>query len=60
MPTLFVASPLDDETVADLRSLDPGLSVIHEKDLLPAPRFPADHRGGVRVHADAGDAAPLA
>jgi phosphoglycerate dehydrogenase-like enzyme len=45
MPQLFVASPLDDETVAELRALDPALSVIHEKDLLPAPRFPADHKG---------------
>jgi phosphoglycerate dehydrogenase-like enzyme len=45
MPTLFIASPLDDETVASLRALDSALTVIHEKDLLPAPRFPGDHTG---------------
>jgi phosphoglycerate dehydrogenase-like enzyme len=45
MPTLFIASPVEDDIVARLRALDASLEVIHEKDLLPTPRFPADHTG---------------
>ena len=44
---LLIASPLEDEHVARLRTLAPDrLQVLHDKNLLPAPRFANDHRGG--------------
>ena len=45
MPTLFVTSPLEAEYAARMAGLDPRLTVIHEPDLLPVPRFPGDHNG---------------
>lgn len=43
---LLVASPLEDEHVARLRALAPErLQVLHDKGLLPTPRFPSDHKG---------------
>jgi phosphoglycerate dehydrogenase-like enzyme len=45
MPTLLIASPVEEEIAARLRRLDPALEVIHAPDLLPVPRFPADHTG---------------
>ena len=44
---LVIASPLEDEHVARLRALAPDrLQVLHDKGLLPTPRFPGDHTGG--------------
>ena len=44
---LLIGSPLEDEHVARLRGLAPErLQVLHDKGLLPTPRFPSDHRGG--------------
>ena len=44
---LLIASPLEDEHVARLRALAPEhLQVLHDKALLPTPRFPGDHKGG--------------
>ena len=44
---LLIASPLEDEHVARLRALAPDrLQVLHDKNLLPVPRFANDHRGG--------------
>lgn len=43
---LLIASPLEDEHVARLRALAPDrLQVLHDKALLPTPRFPNDHKG---------------
>lgn len=43
---LLIASPLEDEHVARLRALAPErLQVLHDKALLPRPRFPNDHKG---------------
>ncbi len=43
---LLIASPLEDEHVARLRALAPDrLQVLHDKALLPTPRFPGDHKG---------------
>lgn len=43
---LLIASPLEDEHVARLRALAPErLQVLHDKSLLPTPRFPGDHTG---------------
>ena len=44
---LLIASPLEDEHVARIRALAPDhLQVLHDKTLLPTPRFPSDHKGG--------------
>lgn len=44
--TVLIASPLEDELVARLRGLAPErLQVLHDKSLLPTPRFPNDHKG---------------
>ena len=43
---LLIASPLEDEHVARFRALAPDrLQVLHDKALLPKPRFPSDHKG---------------
>jgi phosphoglycerate dehydrogenase-like enzyme len=42
---MLIASPVEAELPVHLRTLDPALEVIHEPDLLPVPRFPADHNG---------------
>ncbi|HYZ62036.1 MAG TPA: D-2-hydroxyacid dehydrogenase [Acetobacteraceae bacterium] len=42
----LIASPLEEEHVARLRALAPErLLVLHDPQLLPRPRFPADHTG---------------
>ncbi len=46
MPTLFVTSPLEPEYARRMAGLDLRLTVVHEPDLLPVPRFPGDHTGG--------------
>ena len=44
--TLLIASPLEDEYVAHLRALAPDrLQVLHDKALLPTPRYLNDHKG---------------
>jgi phosphoglycerate dehydrogenase-like enzyme len=44
---LMIASPLEDEHVARIRALAPDrLQVLHDRTLLPTPRFPSDHKGG--------------
>ena len=40
-----IATPLEPELVAVIRSVDPRLEVVYEPQLLPPPRFPGDHRG---------------
>jgi phosphoglycerate dehydrogenase-like enzyme len=45
MPTLLIASPVEAEIPVHLRTLDTELEVIHDPDLLPVPRFTADHNG---------------
>ena len=57
---LLIASPLEEEHVARIRALAPDrLQVLHDRTLLPTPRFPSDHKGApVPAHAAAAD--PLA
>ncbi|GAC1338507.1 MAG: D-2-hydroxyacid dehydrogenase [Acetobacteraceae bacterium] len=44
---VLIASPLEDEHIARLRSLAPDrLQVLHDPHLLPTPRYRADHKGG--------------
>ena len=43
--TILIASPLETEHVARIRALDRELHVIHAPELLPRPRYAADHSG---------------
>ena len=40
--TVVIASPLEEEHVARIRSV-PGIRVLHDPDLIPAPQHEADH-----------------
>ena len=42
---VVIASPIEPELVDRLRTVDERLEVHFEPDLLPEPRYPADHRG---------------
>ncbi len=44
-PTIAIAVPLETEHVERLRAAFPAVTVLHEPDLLPPERFPADHAG---------------
>jgi len=44
--SLVVASYLEPELVERVRGVDPSLDVFYEPDLLPLPRYAADHVGG--------------
>jgi phosphoglycerate dehydrogenase-like enzyme len=43
--TILIASPIDAELVERIRALDRALHVIHAPELLPRPRYAADHTG---------------
>lgn len=44
--TILITSPLEDEQVARIRAaVPPHVEVVHDADLLPRPRFVADHKG---------------
>ena len=52
--TIAIASPLEDEHVQRIRAFDPArFEVIHEPDLLPKPRYVADHNGAPRTMTQA-------
>ena len=40
---VVITSPLEEHLVRAIAETDPRLEVIYETDLLPAPRYPADH-----------------
>lgn len=46
MVTVLIASYLEPEHVARIRAVDPRLRVVYEPELVPPPRYPADHTGG--------------
>jgi glyoxylate/hydroxypyruvate reductase len=46
---VLVASPLEPEHAARIEATDPRVSVLYEPDLLPVPRYPADHTGVPRA-----------
>lgn len=47
--TITIASPLEDEHVERIRRFNPDhIEVLHEPDLLPTPRYVADHNGAPR------------
>jgi phosphoglycerate dehydrogenase-like enzyme len=43
---VVIASFLEPEHVARIAAVDPRLDVVYEPDVLPPPRYPADHTGG--------------
>lgn len=53
--TVLVATPLEEELVQRIRDQVPGVEVLHDKSLLPPPRYPSDHAGerGFRRDDDA-------
>jgi glyoxylate/hydroxypyruvate reductase len=51
---VLVASPLEAEHAARIEAADPRVSVLYEPDLLPVPRYPADHTGVPRALSAAG------
>ena len=46
--TVLIATPLEAGNVARIAAADPRLEVIYEPDLLPVPRYAADHGGTPR------------
>jgi len=40
---VVIASPLEDDLVEAIASTDPRLEVVYERELVPMPRYPADH-----------------
>jgi phosphoglycerate dehydrogenase-like enzyme len=45
--TLLITTYLDPEHVARIRAVSPRLHVVYEPELLPRPRYPADHDGPI-------------
>lgn len=43
--TIAIAVPLEAELVDRIRAVDPSITVLHDPELLPPERFPADHSG---------------
>lgn len=43
--SVLIATPLEPEHVARIAGVDPRVRVLYEPDLLPVPRYPADHGG---------------
>src|SRR6266566_7749552 len=46
---VLVASPLEPEHAARIEAIDRRVSVLYEPDLMPLPRYPADHTGVPRA-----------
>lgn len=46
---VLIASWLEPEHVARIAALDPRIEVLFEPELLPVPRYPADHHGPARA-----------
>src|SRR6266849_1440281 len=51
---VLIATPLEAEHVSRIAAADGRISVIYEPDLLPVPRYPADHTGKPRNLSAAG------
>jgi len=49
---VLIASPLETELVERIRAAEPRAEVVHEPDLLPPARYPADHRGDPEFRRD--------
>lgn len=51
--TVAIATPLEAELVASIRTVDERLEVLYEPDLLPAVRYAGDHKGADGFSRDA-------
>ncbi len=40
---VVITSPLEDDLIQAIAATDPRLDVVYERDLVPIPRYPADH-----------------
>jgi glyoxylate/hydroxypyruvate reductase len=49
---VLIATPLEPELVARIQGVDPRVRVLYEPDLIPVPRYAADHSGVARQLAD--------
>jgi phosphoglycerate dehydrogenase-like enzyme len=45
---VLIGSMIEPECVEQIRAVDPTVRVVYEPDLLPVPRYPADHGGQPR------------
>jgi phosphoglycerate dehydrogenase-like enzyme len=43
--TVAIATPIEEELLKPIRAAADGIEVLYEPDLLPAVRYPGDHRG---------------
>ncbi|MGH3171123.1 MAG: D-2-hydroxyacid dehydrogenase [Trebonia sp.] len=43
--TVVIGSFLEEDLVGRIKDAQPGIRVVYEPDLLPAPRYPCDHTG---------------
>jgi len=43
--TVVIASPLEEQHLARIRSVDPRIEVLYDPELVPTPRYVADHKG---------------
>jgi phosphoglycerate dehydrogenase-like enzyme len=50
---ILVATPLEAELVDRIRQVSSDVNVLHEPELLPPPRYPADHQGDPNFRRDA-------
>ena len=51
--TILISSPLEAEQIERIRAFDPArYTVVHVPELLPTPRYVADHNGAPRVLTD--------
>jgi glyoxylate/hydroxypyruvate reductase len=46
---VLIASPLEPEHVQRIAAVDPRIEVLHAPELLPTPRYAADHHGTART-----------
>jgi phosphoglycerate dehydrogenase-like enzyme len=46
--TIVIGSFLEADLVEQIKAAQPGVKVVYEPDLLPAPRYPCDHTGRPR------------
>jgi phosphoglycerate dehydrogenase-like enzyme len=53
---VFIASPLEPEHIEKIRAVDSRIELLHDPDLLPQPRYVADHVGAPMTRTPEQDA----